>query len=339
MSLPDSVRRYLQHEGQTIPETRVIPLSGDASDRRYFRVISPDGGSSILALYAGPFEFHTLPFAQVSRLLERMQLPAPAILGHSDELGVVRLQDLGDITLLTHLDTVPPAERMAVYRQAVALIDALQRRGAEARTDHDLPYQLAFDVEKLTWELNFFVTHFIEGVRGAVLSTTDRRALDEEWAAIAGELAAEPRVLCHRDYHSRNLMRHDGRLYLIDFQDARMGPDTYDLASLLRDSYVDITAHEVDDLFAYFLALKRDAVPAAQDRVDAAEFRRRFDLMALQRNVKALGTFGYQAMVRRNPSYLQYVPRTLGYVRANLETYPRFARLREVLAAHIGELR
>jgi N-acetylmuramate 1-kinase len=141
-------------------------------------------------------------------------------------------------------------------------------------------------------------------------------------------------VLCHRDYHSRNLMLHESQLYMIDFQDARMGPDTYDLASLLRDSYVDITDRDLDELIAYFLALKtRDGAAP-----DADQFRRRFDVMALQRNLKALGTFGYQTMTRRNPVYIKYMPRTLHYARTNLEKYPRFARLRELLAAHIDEL-
>jgi hypothetical protein len=118
---------------------------------------------------------------------------------------------------------------------------------------------------------------------------------------------------------------------MIDFQDARMGPDTYDLVSLLRDSYVDLTDRELDELIAYFLALKGNP--------DGARFRERFDLMALQRNLKALGTFGYQTVTRRNPVYIQYVPRTLHYTRANLEKYPRFARLRTILGEQIEELR
>ena len=142
--------------------------------------------------------------------------------------------------------------------------------------------------------------------------------------------SAEPRVLCHRDYHSRNLMLNDGQLYMIDFQDARMGPDTYDLVSLLRDSYVDLTDQTVEDLIAYFLALK--GTPEDPD------FRRRFNVMALQRNLKALGTFGYQTTARRNPVYIQYIPRTLRYVRRNLPL-PRFERLRELLATHVEEFR
>jgi len=97
---------------------------------------------------------------------------------------------------------------------------------------------------------------------------------------------------------------------------------------------VDITDRELDELIAYFLALKqRDGEALAQD-----EFRRRFDLMALQRNLKALGTFGYQTITRRNTVYIQYIPRTLRYAKTNLAKYPRFARLREILAAHVEEL-
>ncbi len=118
---------------------------------------------------------------------------------------------------------------------------------------------------------------------------------------------------------------------MIDFQDARLGPDTYDLVSLLRDSYVDITDREVDELIACFLELSGHA--------DAAEFRRRFDLMAVQRNLKALGTFGFQAAARGNATYIQYMPRTLHSVRANLEKHSRFSRLQGLLGTHVEELR
>jgi len=284
----------------------------------------------VLALHAGAIEFASLPFANVAELLRLIPLPVPLVLGHSDPLGILALQDLGDVTLQAHLGASSPTQHADLYREAVALIETLQRRGAELQADRYLPYRVAFDVEKLTWELEFFVKYFILGYRGVALKDSERSALQEEWAAIVEELAAEPRVLCHRDYHSRNLMLSDGNLYIIDFQDARMGPDTYDLASLLRDSYVDIAEWELDDLIGHFVALKGNA--------DRREFRRRFDVMALQRNLKALGTFGYQTMTRGNPVYIQYMPRTLRYARSNLEKYPRFARLRELLSAHIDEL-
>ena len=140
-------------------------------------------------------------------------------------------------------------------------------------------------------------------------------------------------MLCHRDYHSRNLMLYQGSLHIIDFQDARMGPDTYDLASLLRDSYVDFNDQQVDALIAFFLAQRGGS--KEEDR----DYRRRFDLMALQRNLKALGTFGFQTTNRGNTVYIQYIPRTLNYARANLARYERFGRLRDLLAEHLEELR
>jgi N-acetylmuramate 1-kinase len=332
--LRERIDRYLEDSGLAGENPRVVPLTGDASDRKYFRVIPTDGPSIVLALHAGPIDFATLPFARVADLLQSITLPVPTILGHSDELGILALQDLGDMTLQAHLGAALATEHAALYRQAVALIELLQRRGADLASDRYPPYGIAFDVEKLTWELEFFATYFVQGYRGVALGSAERAALTEEWRAIVEELAGEPRVLCHRDYHSRNLMVRDDSLYVIDFQDARMGPDTYDLVSLLRDSYVDITDRQVDDLIAYFLALKR----TDDSRAAADQFRRRFDLMALQRNLKALGTFGYQTVTRRNTVYIQYMPRTLHYARANFERYPRFARLRELLAAHIEEL-
>jgi N-acetylmuramate 1-kinase len=117
-----------------------------------------------------------------------------------------------------------------------------------------------------------------------------------------------------------------------------MGPGTYDLVSLLRDSYVDLTEQQVEELIDFFLALRGTFTDQADSLADRQAFRERFDLMALQRNLKALGTFGFQTITRGNPVYIQYIPRTLSYLRANLSKYPRFARLRALLAEHVGEL-
>ena len=203
-----------------------------------------------------------------------------------------------------------PAEHAALYRQAVALDRdaAAPRRGARVvrvpAVRHRVRRREAHVGDGLLHQAlpRGLPRRRLRRARRATRCAPSSRELVET-------LAAEPRVLCHRDYHSRNLMLHDERLYIIDFQDARMGPDTYDLVSLLRDSYVDLPEQTVDELIAYFLALKGQT-----GRADEA-FRRRFDLMALQRNLKALGTFGYQTTARRNPVYIQYIPRTLRYVR------------------------
>jgi hypothetical protein len=322
---------YLGESGLAARVGRVVPLTGDASDRRYFRVLLLDGSSQVLALHASPIEFASLPLARVAELLREIPLPIPAILGHSNALGVVALEDLGDVTLQAHLRAVTPVEHAARYREAVAHIHLLQRRGEELASDRYLPYQIAFDEERLTWELNFFVRHFLEAYRGLTFSPAQRLALDDEWRAIVSELAQEPRVLCHRDYHSRNLMAHGGRLVWIDFQDARMGPASYDLASLLRDAYVDLPEELQEDLKERF---RQQAAPDEPREV----FRRRYDLMCVQRNLKTLGTFGFMATVRQNPVYMQYIPRTAAHARKNLARYPELERLWRTLARHVPEL-
>jgi aminoglycoside/choline kinase family phosphotransferase len=324
-----AIAQYL--ERASIQASRVVALTGDASDRRYFRVIPRHGDALVLAVHAAPFDYRSLPFVNVAELLAAVPVPVPRILGEAGDLGVLALEDLGDVTLQAHVGAAPAKTHAALYRLAVSFIEILQRRGAELTDTKYLPYGVAFDIEKLTWEFDFFIKHFLEAYRGAVFGAGERQALRGECATIVEELAVEPRVLCHRDYHSRNLMLRDDQLYIIDFQDARMGPDTYDLASLLRDSYVDIPAEAVDELIAYFLALSGRTG-------EEAAFRHRFDVMALQRNLKALGTFGYQTTARHNPVYIQYMPRTLRYARANLQKYPRFGRLLELLAKHAPEL-
>ena len=328
----DRIQGYFDRTGLSESGPRVVPLTPDASDRRYFRVLLPGQSSIVLSLYSGAFDVTRLPFVNVATLMAKMPVPIPEVLGHADDLGVLALQDLGDVTLQAHLGASSPEEHAALYRQAVALIATLQKRGEQLASPEYLPYGISFDVEKLAWELDFFTKHFIEAYRGVVIADAAREELRQAFTPLIEQLASEPRVLCHRDYHSRNLMLHEGQLYMIDFQDARMGPDTYDLVSLLRDSYVDLPEQTVEELIAYFLALK------GESGAEAA-FRDRFDAMALQRNLKALGTFGYQTTARRNPVYIQYIPRTLRYVRTNLAHLSRFARLRELLATYVDEFR
>ena len=328
--LPAGVAGYLERAGVT--GARVLPLTGDASDRRYFRVLSRDDAPFVLAVHAAPFDYATLPFVNVASLLAAMPVPVPRILGEAADLGVLALEDLGDVTLQAHVGVAPVQAHAALYRQAVAIIQTIQSRGVELASPRYVPFGIAFDVEKLSWEMDYFVKHFLEGYRGAALGDGERAEIRAECRGFVDELAAEPRVLCHRDYHSRNLMVHAGRLHVIDFQDARMGPDTYDLVSLLRDSYVDLPDVAIDEHIAHFLALGGRSH-------EEAEFRRRFDVMALQRNLKALGTFGYQASVRRNSVYIQYIPRTLRHARDNMRRHARFARLRNLLGRHVPEFR
>ena len=304
--------------------TTVTRLAGDASDRCFVRVAPPDGTTRILVVHAGPIRPAELPLVTVAALLRQVPVPVPDTLGSDPELGIVVLEDLGDATLEAALAAASPDTRDAWYREAVDLIVALQQGGARIRRPDALPFRLAFDSEKLSWELQFFLEHYLDGYRRLELAPALRETLTGEFRTLAEEMAREPRVLCHRDFHSRNLMLHAGRLYLIDFQDARMGPDTYDLASLLRDAYAELDGAAIDRCLDHY--------QRSMNVTDGAALRRRFRRTTVQRSLKALGTFGYQITVRRNLRYADAVHRALRYARGALELDPDRQRLRDLLA-------
>lgn len=326
--LDERVLAYLEHRGRR-GSVEVQALSGDASTRRYFRVTGPEG-SAVLALYPEPFDPKELSFVVVHRLMAGWGLPVPAILDMDGPRGILLLEDLGDVMLQDALQAAPSRTR-EYYARAMEQIAQLQREAARGPGDAAC-FQVAFDPEKLEWELLYFLKHFVEGHLRAAVSDDDRAVLSARFRALAEEIASWPRVLCHRDYHSRNLMVWRDELYWVDFQDARLGPATYDLASLLRDAYVDLPEAFIDDAAESF---RRAALPNEPRDV----FERRFDLMCVQRNLKALGTFGYMDVVRGNHVYLQYVPRTLAHARRNLLRLPELAELRRRLAPYIEELR
>jgi aminoglycoside/choline kinase family phosphotransferase len=325
------IQEYLaERQPQLAADARVVALSGDASTRRYYRLSAPDR-SYVLALYPEPFVPDELSYLTVHSLFESYSLPVPGTVDVDGSRGVVLQQDLGDLTLQEVLKApTGDGRRDALYREAVDEVARLQQRAAQGAQKADC-FRIAFDIEKLTWELHYFQKHFLEGHRAADLSVEDRAVLSEAFHQLCQEIASWPRVLCHRDYHSRNLMLHEQRLYWIDFQDARMGPVSYDLASLLRDAYLDVPEELQEDLKE---RLRQQAAPDEPREV----FKRRFDLMCVQRNLKTLGTFGFMATVRQNPVYLQYIPRTIAHARHNLARYPELERLWRTLARHVPEL-
>jgi hypothetical protein len=325
-ALDPRIEAFLAERGRA---PRVKALSGDASTRRYFRLLEGPG-RVVLALYPEPFDPATNSFLTVRELLWGYGLPVPEVLDRDGERGVLLLEDLGDTTLQLAQAAAGEPLRLELYREACAGLLRLRRESAR-NAQRASCFTIAFDIEKLSWELHYFVKHFVEGLRGAQLSVEDRATLGESIHALCQEIAAWPRVLCHRDFHSRNLMLHDGVLHWIDFQDARMGPGCYDLVSLLRDSYVDLAEGFVAERAEEF---RQQAAPEESRE----QFARRFDLVSVQRNLKALGTFGYMETVRGTDVYQQHVPRTLQHARRNLARYPELRGLRRVLAAHIEEL-
>ena len=322
------VSTYLQRNDQ-VDDTQVTRLHGDASSRAYFRIRRRRAHPIVLVVHPGPFAPETLPQLTVGTVFTRLGITIPTVLDHAGDLGVLAVEDLGDETLQDWL-AASGEDPTPLYREAINIIATLQQCGKTLDTETGPPFDIAFDVSKLHWELAFFQSEFLGAHRRVILNNATATALDREFHIIAEELAAEPRVLCHRDYHSRNLMVRDGRLVVIDFQDARMGPATYDLVSLLRDCYVDLDPTLVTTILAAFLT----TVPAAH----TSDFQRRFDLMSVQRHLKALGTFGHQITVADRPEFAPSLLRALGYLRQTLHEYARFSRLLELLSPHVPEL-
>ena len=324
------VREYLADwKGRSDEPLDVTPLSGDASTRRYFRV-GVGARSYVLALYPEPFVAEKLSFLGMRDLLDGYGLAVPEVVDVDGPRGVVLQEDLGDRTVQEVLKDASASRREALYLEAVDAIVVLQSKSGEGQRRADC-FWVAFDIEKLSWELHYFLKHYLEGHRQRELTVEDRATLSEAFHMLCQEIASWPRTLCHRDYHSRNLMLNDDRLFWIDFQDARMGPATYDLASLLRDAYVDVPEELAGALAERF---RQQAVPEESREL----FRRRFELMSIQRTLKVLGTFGYMATVRANPVYLPYMPRTLAYARRILSRYPELESLWRTLARHVEEL-
>jgi N-acetylmuramate 1-kinase len=295
-------------------------LTGDASTRSYFRIQLPTGGTIVLMKMPERFEEKEFPYLENYHLFQSLGIRLAEIHFMEPSLGLVFLQDLGDDTFYELYGKWSAQKRLHSYVQA---LDCL-RKIEFGKPSCDL----AFDTEKLLWELNFFHEHFLLGLKKSAISENESAELKEEYLRLAKELSQRPRVFCHRDYHSRNLMVLGEDFYVIDFQDARFGPVTYDLASLCYDSYIQHAREFLSHLENYFFTFHPDG------EIQRYEYPR----MCLQRNLKALGTFGYQASRLGRDFYLQFVGATLSYVKSHFNKLPEYAGLRRLLAKHLPEI-
>lgn len=270
--------------------------------------------------YGQPLDASGEAYLQMADYLASVGIRVPAVLDVDRAAGRVLLSDLGDVTLESLVLGRPEAAWRPLYGEAVDVLGLLQRAGRE-RPEPDRPcFHLRLDHARFLFELEFFREHFLEGYRGIALSAAAREELHAAFDALAADAAGQPLALCHRDYHSRNIMVKDGHLWLVDFQDARLGPRTYDLASLLRDAYVTLPGGLVEELAARFAAGH-----------DAAAIRGELLVTGIQRNLKALGTFGFQIGQRGNARYVDAVDRTLAHLAHAMPLSPRHGELYRLL--------
>lgn len=328
----ERLAQYLSRAGAK-PDAAVA-LTPDASTREYFR-IPWKRTSAIAAVYPEPFDPEIHPFLDVTRLFVEAKIPVPNVLDVDPLSGIIVQEDLGDNQLRRVFETATEDERDSYVERAVALIADIQAATSLAVERDSIASRLAFDEAKLSWELEFFFEHYFKSLRKEALSHADETELRVELNDIAAELSARPRVLCHRDYHSSNLMvDRKGRLRVIDHQDARMGPASYDLVSLLLDRQTSPPSlAEVRERRLFFLDERR---ARGLEGLDPDEFAREFRLMTVQRCLKATGTFSYQtAVAGRRGAYEQFINPMLLIVLQAAEWLNRFPVLQRALGARV----
>jgi hypothetical protein len=336
-----------QWSGRTVSDPSLELLHGDASARRYVRVRGGFSDAPVVAMILAPEKARfseeamaaeapdELPFVNVQRYLAGLGIRVPEILLVDEPRGVILLEDLGDLTVERQLKNVDAEGKSGLYQRAVDLLVDLQARTAGSTQGECVAYTRAFEFDLLRWELDHFLEYLLGADRNVTLSGAEKEVVDRAFDQLAGDIAAWPRGFVHRDFQSRNLMLKGDEMVLIDFQDCLLGPRVYDLVALLRDSYVRLDSDLIDRLIERYLAGCRSA---GLERPDKKGLMDQFHRMTLQRKLKDSGRFVFIDRVKKNPSFLPFIPHSLRYVAEAFDHLPDLAPCREVLARAVPEL-
>ena len=318
----NALKQWLQNTLK-ISEINLTPLTGDASFRRYYRL--QHAGRSYIVMDAPPEKEAMRPYLQIQHLLDDNQVLTPTVHFVDESQGFALLDDFGDTLLLAELTATKsnPQKIDDLYIAAIKALIPLQQ--CHRNADFDLP---VFDKTHMLNELGLLKTWYLEGYLKVVLTSAETKLIETTCHTLANEISKQPYVFIHRDYHSRNIMLLDQRhtLGIIDFQDAMLGPITYDLVSLLKDCYIQWPAEQV----IHWLKIFYDLSETAQ-KLSFPEFKRAFDLCGLQRHLKVLGVFSRLFLRDGKANYLADLPITRHYVMACLESYPEFYSFYELM--------
>lgn len=303
----------------SIAPTSLRPASSDASFRRYFRV-EDDAGRSYIAMDAPPPQEDVRPFIHVAELFGNTGVSVPDIIAQDVERGFLLLSDLGSTT---YLQLLTPDNAHKLYLDAIDALVQIQI--------HSRPAVLPeYDRALLLRELMLFPEWYIGKHLGLTMTEAQTATLNKVFDALLANNLAQPQVFVHRDYHSRNLMvLAEGNPGILDFQDAVYGPITYDLASLLRDAYIQWDEEIVLDwAIRYWERAKRAGLPVNPD-IDS--FYRDFEYMGLQRHLKVLGIFARLYHRDGKDGYLKDLPLVMEYTRKAAHRYKELAPLVKLL--------
>lgn len=292
---------------------RLEPLAGDASFRAYYRLFVED--RSFIVMSAGQDRDSCQPFVAIAQAFRKVGVLAPEIIEQDIDQGLLLLSDLGDEVYLQHLNRETAD---ALYQNAFEALLALQ--SCEEIPGYSLP---SYDEALYRRELNLFSEWYLSQHLGFSLTKWEEELLEALNIQLIQGALAQPQVCVHRDYHSRNLMvLPENKVGVLDFQDAVLGPITYDLLSVLRDCYISWPETQVRAWVHSFLAQKnrQSSLMVANQE----EFYRWFDWIGLQRNLKCIGIFARLNARDHKPRYLADIPRVLEYVRTVSQRYPEF---------------
>ena len=307
-----------------LAESTPEPVSGDASFRRYFRVWQQTGGEPkpLIVMDAPPEHEDCRPFLAIAGHWHRHGIGVPAIEAEDLQQGFLLLEDLGDQLMLAALNE---SSADALYKPA--LEELARIAGLPEPDNYPLP---AYDDALLDREMALFPEWLLEKHLGLALDNQERALLDTAFALLKESALAQPVVTVHRDYHSRNLLIRDGQPYpgVIDFQDAVRGPVTYDAVSLLKDCYVRWPQARIQQWLEYY---RQQTLAAGLHRADSATFEQWFELMGMQRHLKAAGIFARLAIRDGKESFLADIPRTVSYLRDASAHQPAFRHFHEWL--------
>ena len=300
---------------------RIARASEDASFRRYFRVTSATGATAIV-MDAPPPQEDVRPFVNMTNLLACGGVHVPQLFAADEARGFLLLRDMGASTYLSALQSADTELRDALFADAITSLVQLQRiDSSQARMP--LPH---YDAALLRREIMLFPDWYLCRHCNAVISDDEKNSLERVYATLIASALAQPTVLVHRDYMPRNLMvtteRNPG---VLDYQDAVIGPITYDIASLMRDAFLSWEEPQIIDwVVRYWDQAKKVGLPV---RTDFSEFYREMEWMGLQRHLKVMGIFARINYRDGKPKYLADTPRFVAYVRHVAKRYQAFAPL------------
>lgn len=300
-----------------VEQVELTSVSGDASFRRYFRLAHH--GRSYIAMDAPPEKEDSHSFVAIANSWRAQGVAVPELIKVDLSLGFLLLGDFGDELLLPNLRPESPdiESGKTYYSQAMNTLAVIQ--ALKPSEEYELP---PYDSALLQREMSLFPDWLLEKKLGINLTDEERALLDQTFSALEQRALAQPQVVVHRDYHARNLMVVEGGLGVIDFQDAVLGPITYDLVSLLRDCYIVWPDDAVDAWCREYYALLETS---GARQASYEQFKRDFDWMGMQRHLKASGIFARLSIRDGKHGYLEDIPRTVKYIHKVGSEYSEFA--------------